>query len=107
MSADPSRSSLESLLLAALADGPAHGYALIERLRERSAGAFDLAEGTAYPILHRLEQGGLLTSSWVDASGRRRRVYRLTRNGRRALEERRRDWRAYSHAVGLVLEGSS
>ena len=107
MSADASRSSLEALLLAALADGPAHGYALIERLRDRSAGAFDLAEGTVYPILHRLEQGGLLTSSWVDAGGRRRRVYRLTRRGRRALAERRRDWREYSRAVDLVLEGSS
>jgi PadR family transcriptional regulator, regulatory protein PadR len=106
MSADPSRSSLESLLLAAVADEPGHGYALIERLRERSGGAFDLAEGTAYPILHRLEQAGLLASSWVHASGRRRRVYRLTRRGRRALDERRRDWRAYSRAVDLVLEGS-
>ena len=105
MSADPSRNSLESLLLAAVGEGPAHGYALIERLRNRSGGAFDLAEGTVYPILHRLEQAGLLASSWVDASGRRRRVYRLTRKGRKALDERRRDWQRYSRAVSLVLEG--
>ncbi len=105
MSADQSRGSLESLLLAAVAEGPAHGYALIERLRERSEGAFDLAEGTAYPILHRLEEAGLVTSGWVDASGRRRRVYRLTRKGRKALDERRRDWQRYARAVSLVLEG--
>ncbi len=105
MSADSARRSLESLLLAAVAEGPAHGYALIERLRERSEGAFDLAEGTAYPILHRLEEAGLVTSGWVDGSARRRRVYRLTQRGRKALDERRRDWRAYSRAVGLVLEG--
>ncbi len=105
MSVDPSRNSLESLLLAAVGEGPAHGYALIERLRKRSGGAFDLAEGTVYPILHRLEQAGLLASSWVDASGRRRRVYRLTRRGRNALDERRRDWQRYSRAGSLVLEG--
>jgi PadR family transcriptional regulator PadR len=66
-------------------------------------GAFQLAEGTIYPVLHRLEAEGLLTSSWSTAAGRRRRVYRLTRRGRAVLAERRADWRRFADAVEAVL----
>ena len=65
---------LDLLLLAILEDEQLHGYAVIEALRERSSGEFDLPEGTVYPALHRLEQERLLASRWSDASGRRRRV---------------------------------
>jgi transcriptional regulator len=94
---------LDSLILAVVAVGPAHGYAIIERLKERSRGTFTLPEGTVYPALHRLERDGLLESAWSDASGRRRRVYRLTRRGRRRLEERRDEWRDFARAVEAVL----
>ena len=71
---------LDLIVLAALSAGPAHGYAVIEEIRRKSGHAFDLPEGTIYPALHRLEQAGLLVSRWVTAeSGRRRRVYALTR----------------------------
>ena len=66
---------LDLLLLSSLSAGPAHGYAVIAALRDRSEGTFDLPEGTIYPALHRLEDAGLLGSSWADAGGRRRRVY--------------------------------
>jgi DNA-binding PadR family transcriptional regulator len=67
------------------AAGPAHGYAIIEAIKRKSGQAFDLPEGTIYPALHRLEQAGLLSSSWTTAeSGRKRRVYALTRPGHRA-----------------------
>ena len=70
-------------------------------------GAFDLPEGTIYPALHRLEQAGLLRSSWTTAdSGRRRRVYTLTRTGNRALVERRAVWKQFSDAIGGLLGGS-
>ena len=97
---------LDMIVLAALASGPAHGYAVIEEIRRRSGEAFDLPEGTIYPALHRLEQGGLLSSRWVTAeSGRRRRVYALTRQGKRALAERRAVWRQFADAIGGLLEG--
>src|SRR5258708_29150620 len=85
------RGHLDMIVLAALsAAGSAHGYAIIEEIKRRSGGAFDLPEGTIYPALHRLEQAGLLNSRWMTAdSGRRRRVYTLTRTGNRALVERR------------------
>jgi PadR family transcriptional regulator PadR len=67
---------LDMIVLAALAAaGSAHGYAIIEEIKRRSGGAFDLPEGTIYPALHRLEQAGLLSSRWTTAdSGRRRRA---------------------------------
>lgn len=83
---------------------PLHGYAIIEELRRRSRGEFDLPEGTVYPALHRLERAGLLSSSWAEGQGRRRRVYRLTRKGRGALQARREEWHGFSSAVRAVLE---
>jgi transcriptional regulator len=99
---------LDMIVLAALsAAGPAHGYAVIEEIKRRSGGAFDLPEGTIYPALHRLEQGGLLKSSWMTAdSGRRRRVYTLTGTGNRALVERRAIWKQFSDAIGGLLGGA-
>jgi PadR family transcriptional regulator PadR len=99
---------LDMIVLAALAAaGSAHGYAIIEEIKRRSGGAFDLPEGTIYPALHRLEQGGLLKSNWMTAdTGRRRRVYSLTKTGTRALVERRAVWRQFSDAIGGLLAGS-
>lgn len=97
------RTSLDAMLLAVVDESPLHGYAVIERLRERSAGGFDLPEGTVYPALHRLEGAGLLRASWSNTGGRRRKTYSLTRKGRAALDRRRADWQAYSRAVGAVL----
>jgi PadR family transcriptional regulator PadR len=103
MKAETLKGHLDGMLLAVLAAEPAHGYAVIEALRRRSGGVFDLPEGTVYPALHRLEADGLLASSWATESGRKRRVYRLTRRGRAALGERRSEWLVFSHAVEGVL----
>ena len=95
---------LDMIVLAALSSGPAHGYAVIEEIRRKSGQAFDLPEGTIYPVLHRLEQAGLLSSRWVTAdTGRRRRIYALTRRGARALIERRAVWQRFSEAIGGLL----
>jgi PadR family transcriptional regulator PadR len=90
---------LDLLLLAILADGPAHGYAVIESLKLRSKGLFDLPEGTVYPALHRLESQGLLRSRWQNDAPRRRRVYELTLKGQQALAKRQADWRKFSKAI--------
>ena len=97
---------LDMLVLAVLAAGPLHGYAVIEQLKARSEDSFDLPEGTIYPVLHRLEKEGLLASTWSDAAGRQRRTYTLTRAGKGALAEQRRAWQAFSDAVGKVLGGA-
>ena len=98
---------LDLLLLAALRRRPAHGYAIIEELRSRSGGTFDLPEGTIYPALHRLERQGLIESRWSEASGRRRRVYRLTRRGQRALGDKTKAWRSFARGMSAGLEGAT
>ena len=94
---------VDLLLLATLRRGPLHGYGAVEELRGVSGGAFDLAEGTVYPALYRLERAGLLTSKWTSLGGRRRRVYRLTARGRAELARERKDWKAFAHAVEVVV----
>src|SRR5690349_10322618 len=97
------KGNLDLLLLSILAAGPAHGYAIISALRERSEGTFDLPEGTIYPALHRLEEAGLLASTWAQAEGRRRRVYGLTDEGAAALAAQRTEWRKFARGVQAVL----
>jgi DNA-binding PadR family transcriptional regulator len=94
---------LDLLLLAVLQGAPRHGYAVITALRERSDGAFDLPEGTVYPALHRLEQDGLVSSTWSTEDGRKRRVYRLTAAGATALAERTATWRQFVTGVSAVV----
>src|SRR5579862_398616 len=94
---------LDGMILAVLQNRPAHGYAVIEELKQRSGGTFALPEGTVYPALHRLEADGLLASVWAEGTGRKRRVYRLTRRGRGKLDASRAEWRLFSRAVESVL----
>jgi PadR family transcriptional regulator PadR len=101
--AETLKGHLDSLILAIVAAEPAHGYAIIEELKRRSRGAFELPEGTIYPALHRLERADLLESRWSAASGRKRRVYTLTRRGRRQLEASKSEWRDFVRAVDSVL----
>ena len=85
--------------------GPAHGYALVRRLEERSEGLLELGEGTIYASLHRLERDGLVESSWTTRAGRRRRVYELTASGAAALEQRAGDWHRFARGMRAILGG--
>jgi DNA-binding PadR family transcriptional regulator len=104
MNPEALKGHLDLLLLTALKGRPAHGYAVLERLREHRREVFDLPEGTIYPALHRLEEAGLLASRWSDASGRRRRVYQLTPKGLRSLEKRREQWQVFAQGIEAVLD---
>ena len=104
MNPEQLKGHLDLLLLAVIEPGPAHGYAVIEHLRARSGGTFDLPEGTIYPALHRLEAAGWLVSNWEDAGGRRRRIYEITKAGKQTLAARRADWEAFSGGVLAVLK---
>jgi PadR family transcriptional regulator, regulatory protein PadR len=94
---------LDGMLLAILSEGPMHGYAVTQALRDRSAGVFDLPEGTIYPALHRLERAGSLVSRWETVSGRRRRVYALAPSGRSALMVTLERWESFRSAVDAVM----
>lgn len=97
------KNNVDLLLMGVLRHGPAHGYAIIAVLREHSDGGFDLAEGTIYPALHRLERAGLVESSVESAQGRRRRTYALTSQGRKEFAAQRRAWRTYVANMQAVI----
>lgn len=90
MSAEQLKGHLDALLLAVLEAEALHGYAIIEALKARSAGTFDLPGGTIYPALRRLELAGLVEGTWSEVAGRRRRTYRLTVWARGARRRARR-----------------
>ena len=81
------------LVLSILAEGENYGYALIQRVRELSAGNIEWTEGMLYPVLHWMEEQGLIESDWREAeTGRKRKYYRLRKEGRKSLQTERRQW---------------
>ncbi len=102
MSGESLKGHLDLLLLAIVAERPAHGYAIIEALRDRSDGTFDLPEGTVYPALHRLEEAGSIQSHWATGTSRKRRIYELTAAGREALRVKRKEWSDFASGVGAI-----
>jgi len=95
----------EMLLLRLLQERPQHGYELVRAIRERSAGVLDFGEGAIYPVLHRLEQQGLLRSRRESVKGRSRIVYRLTRAGSKRLQGAASRWEEVVRSVNLLLHG--
>jgi PadR family transcriptional regulator PadR len=92
------------LILALLAREEMYGYAIVNELRSRTDAVVDLPEGTVYPALRRLERQGFIAGRWVASSDSpRRRYYRLTQSGERALADGRRVWRRFSKAADGLL----
>jgi PadR family transcriptional regulator len=103
MRSDALRGHLDSLILAALEDGPRHGYAITEALLARTGGEVDVPTGTLYPALRRLERAGYLRGEWSTVAGRERRTYRLTPSGRRVLAAQRHEWQAFADVISRAL----
>ncbi len=100
--------SMTLLVLKLLEDGDLYGYQMIAELRRRSDDTFRLRAGTLYPLLHTLEEKGYVTAYEQTAeSGKTRRYYHLTKQGRDALREKETAWNAYTQAVGQVLKGGA
>lgn len=97
-----------TLILWVLADTPMHGYELIQTIRQRSEGIFDFSDGTVYPLLYNLRDKGWIRSE-VETSpeGRERKVYRLTPQGRAALDDLLDDWKLFSRGMRLALDKTS
>lgn len=95
--------AIEMLVLEVVSQGPSYGYEITQTVLGRSTGHFELKEGSLYPALHRLERQKLLESYWTEHQGRRRKYYKLTTTGRRALAARRDEWRTFARAVNGVL----
>ena len=100
--------SMSLLVLKLLEDGDLYGYQMIAELGRRSDDTFRLKAGTLYPLLHSLEEKGFVTAYEQTAeSGKTRRYYHLTKQGRSALQEKETAWNAYAQAVGRVLKGGA
>ena len=95
--------SVTPLLLALLAEEESYGYRIIQRVREYSDGTLEWSEGMLYPVLHRLEKRGLISSHWkVSDQGRRRKYYALTDAGRAELARQRAEWRAVQRTLNRI-----
>ncbi len=95
--------SSKPLVLAILARGENYGYAILQEVRERSNGRLDWTEGMLYPVLHRLEEQKLIRSRWVQVeTGRKRKYYRLSPQGTRALEHERDEWQAVQATLKAI-----
>ncbi len=94
----------ELLLLQLLARKPMHGYAVVQAITEATSGELKFGEGSIYPILHRLESEGKLTTKRVEHNGRERVIYRPTKKGLAQLAESQSTWQRINEAVAAVLE---
>ena len=97
------KGSAELMILSLLEDQPRHGYDISKLIEQRSAGAVTFRVASLYPLLYRMEQRGWIDGRWVEkASQRRRRYYRLTKEGNRVLAAQRRGWREFVQAIHLI-----
>jgi DNA-binding PadR family transcriptional regulator len=98
--------SATPLVLAILVEGESYGYAILKRVRALSGGELEWTDGMLYPLLHRLERLGHVTTEWrTPPEGRRRRYYAITDEGRGALADQQRQWVAVTRALGGVWTG--
>lgn len=98
--------TLEVLILKTVSHAPRHGYAIARWLEEHTAEAIQVEEGSLYPALYRMEQKGLLASTWGRSElDRRAKFYELTPKGRARLSEEVEAWTAFSQAVSVILTG--
>ena len=89
------------LVLAILLEGSSYGYAILKRVRELSGGDLEWTDRMLYPLLHRLDRLGYVSTEWgASPEGRRRRYYEITESGRAQLAEQRRQWDTATRTLG-------
>lgn len=108
ISKDLMAASSSLLVLGILAEEDSYGYAILRRVRELSGGRLEWTDGMLYPVLHRLERLGHIDSRWETAeSGRRRKYYRITTEGRQQLAAQRQQWQAVNATLGSIWKSLS
>ena len=100
--------TLDLLILKAVSLGPLHGYGVLLRIMQISAGALEIEQGALYPALYRLEEQGMISGEWgTSDNNRRAKFYRLTRTGHRRLQHETASWNRLAAAIGMVLQTRS
>ena len=96
------------LLLSLLKEADRYGYEIIKELELRSDKTFQFKEGTLYPVLHKLENGGYVTSYLTKGdAGKNRKYYKITNSGKKQLEEEKKKWDIFSQSVNSVIGGGA
>lgn len=95
--------SMTMLLLRLLDEKDMYGYEMIDTLRKKSNNVFELKAGTLYPLLHTIEEKGMLRSYEQDFAGKTRKYYSITKEGKGVLEQKTSEWNEYKNAVSSVL----
>ena len=96
--------TLDVLILRTLVLGPTHGHAIAKHIQRTSEDLLQVETGSLYPALHRLEAKGWITASWeLSDKGKRAKYYRITPLGRKQLVTEQSKWKAFSRAMGLIL----
>jgi DNA-binding PadR family transcriptional regulator len=108
MNKDLVAASATPLVLAILAEGDSYGYAIIKRVSELSGGHLRWTDGMLYPVLHRLERQSYVAATWAASdNGRRRKYYRITKEGRAQLAAQRQQWQVADRALrGIWMKAS-
>ncbi len=103
-SSDLIRSCADMVILTVLRNRPMHGYDVLVSMGEFGDGQFRFKQGTLYPLLYRLEREGWIKAKWeVPETGKKRKVYRITADGRRVLKQRTQQWDRFSKSVDAIL----
>lgn len=97
--------SATPLILSILSESESYGYAIIKRVHELSGGQMQWTDGMLYPVLHRLEKQKLIQSRWTESeSGRKRKYYKIKKNGIKALNEHKNQWNIVYTALKQLWE---
>ena len=98
--------STEPLILSLLSKGESYGYALIQEVKKLSGDKLQWTDGMLYPVLHRMEEEGLIQSRWGKSdTGRKRKYYSLKKHGKQALDKQREQWTVVSTVLTRVWKG--
>ncbi|MGY8768887.1 MAG: PadR family transcriptional regulator [Pirellulales bacterium] len=104
---DKLRGHVASLILSSLENSEAHGLEIVKRIEAAGSGALNMKEGSLYPALYRLEKSGLIKGNWEGENtgrrGARRRLYQLTKKGKRQLQDARQDWAFFVSIMNPAL----
>lgn len=93
----------EMIILSALASKPMHGYALSQKLQQEMPDMFKFGVGMLYPLLHRLEKKKLITGSWITIDNAKKRVYSLTKKGKKQLTTSKHEWQMFNKTVSKLV----
>lgn len=100
------KGSTNMLVLSLLQSESMYGYQMIKELSQKSQNVFEFQEGTLYPILHTLEEKNYITSYWEEVSGKKRKYYSITKEGKKYLEGKKDEWKIFSNGIRQVIGGA-